>query len=152
MKCATALLLSMAIALAGCKATVVSHDEDKAALRATQFARIAFISRKYERAYALLVPELKRKVSIEDFRNTIKKMHPDGYPSSIRAIAYKPDPGKEEMQIFLTGTEGANVFYYRISMYGTKSTDYRIAGMYRNSIPYPETSIRLKLDRKIIGQ
>jgi hypothetical protein len=131
--------------LLGCKASVISHDEDQAAAQAIQFARSAFVDNDLTKAYGMLDPELQKQLSPSGFKAAVESMHSGGYPSEIQATAYEPTLGQEEMQIFLIGSSGSNQLYYRLRMVGTKSANYRVTGMYRNSAPYPTTPLRQSL-------
>lgn len=131
--------------LVGCKASVISHDENKAALQAVRFAEVAFVTRDFDQAYTMFVPDLQKRLSPVDFRAAVDKLHPDGFPSELEATDFEPIPGQEAMEIFITGSNGSKIFHYRFTMFGTSTTGYRVAGMYRNSAPYSKAPLRQKL-------
>lgn len=145
MKASRALSLLALALLVGCKASYITHDEDKAAEQALRFAKAAFVTRNISEAYGFLVPDLQNQLPIDTFRATVEKMHPDGFPSSLEATEFEPAPGQESMQIFVNGRDGSSIFHYRFVMVGTKATGYRIAGMYRSGTPYATAPLRQSL-------
>jgi hypothetical protein len=76
----------------------------------------------------------------------LTKMHPSTkYPDAVNATDYEPLPGQPGMNIFLFGQTGAEHFYYRFYMEGTKETNYAVGGLWRNDGPYPPSNMRHRL-------
>ena len=67
----------------------------------------------------------------------IKKMHPAAMPAEVKAIEYEPQPGQRAMNIYLKGSTGSEMFYYRFYMTGDATAGYEVAGLFRGSGPYP---------------
>jgi hypothetical protein len=145
----TSLLLGGALTLltlAGClQVNKFAHEPSMAAAQAQRFAHTAFIERNSSAAYGLLSADTKAHMSLDQFKDSLSKMHPSQYPSSIQATDYEPLPGQKGMNIYLSGASGIERFYYRIVMEGTKETDYSVAGLWRGKGSFPASSMRKPL-------
>lgn len=117
-----------------------------AARQAELFAQTAFIERNLTSAYRLLSANARSDVPFERFRDEILKMHEGKYPASVKAVEFERIPGQKEMNIYLVGEAGDENFYYRFVMDGTLETDYKVAGVWRNDVPYPPTESVKALD------
>jgi hypothetical protein len=96
-------VLGLVLGLVG-RAGKTAHDEALAAKRAVEFAEAIFVQNDIEKGYGLLSAGARRYVPIEKFKETLTRMHPKGYPTSVTAIEFEPMPGGEEaIYIFLTG-------------------------------------------------
>lgn len=113
--------------------------------KAQQFAEAAFVRRNLPTAYQLLSQDMRKQLTIEDFRVLVSQMHPGESPSSVKATEYEPLLGKKGMNIYLTGIAREERFYYRLYMEGSKETDYLVAGLWRNKGPYPPSNMRKPL-------
>lgn len=140
----------MLLSILGCKPKIriIHHDEDMAADRALEFAEVGFVQQDYTKAYFLLAEN--GKMPFQKFSNVIGQIHPNGFPTAIKAIEYEPMPGQEAMNIFLYGEDSGEKFYYRVVMQGTKEADYKVFAFYRGNGPYPPSKLRQPL--KIGGQ
>ena len=94
----------------------------------------------------MLRDEARTRVSEATLADAIKKQHPNGYPTSVRATEYEPVPGQAAIQIFLSGDNGSEQFYYRVPLVGTVDTGYSPDGVFRGTGPYPASSLRQRLD------
>ena len=132
-------------ALISCSSMIISHDEDLAASRAVEFIETAFIKKDLDKGYTLLSANSKRYINFEQFKEMRNKMHPTSFPANVHATDFEPIPGQKGMNIFLTGANGSDSFYYRLGMEGTAQTGYMVSGVYRGNGPYPPSNLWQKL-------
>jgi hypothetical protein len=141
-------LILLPCVLSSCvSVSAIPHDPNKAEPVASAFARAAFIEKDYRKAYGLLWIGPASTMSYEDMVNTVKKMHPKGFPIKIAATDYEPMPGQRGMNIFLTGSNGGEKMYYRLAMAGDAKEGYKVSGFYRGNGPYPPSDLRSPLDK-----
>ena len=117
--------VALAIFVMGC-AESVKHDENLAAKRAIEFARVVLIEKNFDQGYELLAAGGKRHISLEKFKETITRLHPRGFPTKVTAMEFQPMPGEKAIWIYLVGQNAQEQFYYRVTMDGTGSEDYKI--------------------------
>jgi len=115
----------LAIWAIGC-AKPIQHDENMAAKRAVEFARVVLIDKNLERGYELLSDGGKRHVPLDKFKQTILSMNARGYPSRVTATDYEPMAGEKAIYIFLRAQNGDEQIQYRITLEGTAATDYKV--------------------------
>jgi hypothetical protein len=65
--------------LTGC-AESTKQDENLAAQRAIEFARIVLVEKNFDRGYELLSDGGKRHISLAKFKETMARLHPRGFP------------------------------------------------------------------------
>jgi hypothetical protein len=107
-----------------------AHDETLAAKRAMEFAETVFVQNDLEKGYRLLSDGARRHVPIEKFKETVRRMHPKGYPTSVAAREFEPMPGGEKaIYIFLTGDGSGDRFDYKLTLEGSSATDYRVSNL-----------------------
>lgn len=123
-RCWIAMLL--AICLTGCSEPI-RHNDDLARKRAIEFAEIALIRRDFDKGYALLSNGAKSHVPVEKFRETLSRLHQDGYPTRITSSGYKPMFNEKAIYVYLTGEASGKQFQYTITMEGTAASDYRVS-------------------------
>ena len=120
-------------ALAGCLLAVVwltgcaksiKQDENLAAQRAVEFAGIVLVNRDFERGYELLSEGGKRHISLAKFKETMIRLHPRGFPSTVTAKEYQVMPGENALWIYLDGQNPE--MHYRLTMEATASGDYKV--------------------------
>ena len=128
--------LVLLVLFVGC-AESVTHDEAQAGKRAVEFAQVAFVKHDVEKGYLLLSDSAKRYVSVEKFKETLSRLHPRAFPTSVTATEYEPMPGEKAIYIYLIGENSGERFYYRLTMEGTAATDYRVSRLTRGDGPYP---------------
>ena len=135
------------LTLVACQTSVrvLNHRQDLAAVRAEEFARVAFVEHDAQRAYELLWDEGRKRVSAEWVADGIVAMHPKGYPIEVKATAYEPIFGQPAMNIFLDGGGSGEEFHYRLILQGTAETNYRVSDYFRGSGPYPPSPLRKPL-------
>jgi hypothetical protein len=119
------LALAITLAILGC-ADSIKHDEMLAGKRAIEFAQVVFINHDLDRGYALVADAGKRHVPLDKFKETITRMHPRTFPTSVTATDYEPMPGEKAIYIFLTGQNAAEQFFYRLTLEGTAANDYKV--------------------------
>ena len=136
------LLIAVTAASACFRVNRFEHEPAMAAAEAHDFAAIAFVERDTSRAYGLLSPDTKAKMSLDRFKDLVSKMHPKGYPESVEATDYEPMPGQKAMNIFVSGNSGNEGFYYRLVMEGTKETGYTVGGLWLGNGPFPPSNTR----------
>lgn len=128
--------LAFVITLLGC-AESFEHDPVLAGRRAVEFAQVAFVKHDVEKGYVLLSDSAKRYVSVEKFKETLSRLHPRAFPTSVSATEYEPMHGEKAIYIYLIGENSGERFYYRLTMEGTAGTDYRVFRLARGDGPYP---------------
>ena len=120
-------------ALTGCLLTVfwltscaesIKQDENLAAQRAIEFARIVLVEKNFDRGYELLSDNGKRHISSAKFKETMARLHPRGFPTSVTAKEYQPMPGENALWIYLNGQNPE--MHYRLTMEATASGDYKV--------------------------
>jgi hypothetical protein len=116
----------LAIGLTGCSEPI-RHNDDLARKRAIEFAEVALIRRDFDKGYALLSSGAKSHVPVEKFRETLSRLHPDGYPTRITSTGYKPMFNEKAIYVYLTGEASGKQFQYTITMEGTAASDYRVS-------------------------
>ncbi len=116
-----------------------------AAASATQFAQVAFVEKNADKAFSLLHPDFQSYITKEKFSEALTTMNTPTSPLSIVTTDYEPIIGEEGMNIYITGENDRETFYYRIPMKGTQQKGYKPAGFFRNSGPYPKSSSRKPL-------
>ena len=118
-------VLLIALALASC-AESVKHDEARAAKRALEFGRVAFVEKNLDGAYDLLADGGKRHVPREKFKQSLGSMHTQSFPTKLMATDYEPMADEKAIYIFIRGQNGEDQFQYRFTVAGTAATDYRV--------------------------
>jgi hypothetical protein len=122
-------VLGSILGLLGC-AGKAAHDEALAAKRAVEFAETVFVQNDIEKGYRLLSDGARRHVPLEKFKETVTRMHPNGYPTSVTAREFEPMPGGEKaIYIFLTGDGSGDRFDYKLTLEGSAATDYRVTNL-----------------------
>ena len=120
-------------ALMGCLLTVfwltgcvesIKQDENLAAQRAIEFARIVLVEKNFDRGYELLSDGGKRHISSAKFKETMTRLHPRGFPTSVTAKEYQTMPGENALWIYLNGENPE--MHYRLTMEATASGDYKV--------------------------
>ena len=122
----------LAISLTGCSESI-RHDDDLARRRAIEFAEVALIRRDFDGGYALLSSGAKSHVPVEKFRETLLRLHPDGYPTKITVTGYKPMFNEKAIYVYLSGEASGKQFQYTITLEGTAASDYRVLVITRTS-------------------
>lgn len=115
-----------AIALTGCSEPI-RHDDDLARKRAIEFAEVALVRRDFDKGYDLLSSGAKSHVPVEKFRETLLRLHPDGYPTRITATGYKPMFNERAIYVYLSGEASGKQFQYTITLEGTAASDYKVS-------------------------
>ena len=100
------------------------QDENLAAQRAIEFAQIVLVNKDFDQGYGLLSDGGKRHISLAKFKETMIRLHPGGFPTSVTAKEYQPMPGENALWIYLDG-ENPEV-HYRLTMEATASGDYKV--------------------------
>jgi hypothetical protein len=118
----TAFVLTI-VWLTGC-AESIKQDENLAAQRAIEFARIVLVEKNFDRGYELLSDNGKRHISSAKFKETMARLHPRGFPNSVTAKEYQPMPGENALWIYLNGENPE--MHYRVTMEATASGDYKV--------------------------
>lgn len=111
--------------LTGC-AESTKQDENLAAQRAIEFAQIVLVNKNFEQGYQLLSDGGKRHISLAKFKETMTRLHPRGFPTTVTAKEYQPMPGENALWIYLSGQNPEDQFNYRLTMEATPSGDYKV--------------------------
>ena len=139
------LYSAMVLLVIGCrdKPKVSREERNKAFNRALDFSEVAFFERDYPKAYLLVSKDCK--ATFEEFCGGIDKVHPKGFPTSIKAIEYEPVPGEEKIKIYLYGRNNDQKFYYQLVMQRMEKLDYKVLSLERSSHRYPTSKLRERL-------
>jgi hypothetical protein len=139
--------LFFGMALAACMQSV-DHDAVSAGKKAEEFAQITFVQGNLDSGYAFLADGTKRYVSLAQFKEVVSKLHPNAFPKTVTASEYEPMPGEKAIYIFLTGENAGAKFYYRLTMEGTATTDYKVLRFDRSGGAPAPSSDKQKLTAK----
>jgi hypothetical protein len=118
-------IVALALIAHGC-ADVVKHDEKLAGKRAIEFAQAVLVNKNFAKGYELLADGGKRHIPAEKFIESMKRLHPRGFPTRVTAKEYQPMPGENAMWIYLVGQNSEDQFQYRIIMEATGNGDYKV--------------------------
>jgi hypothetical protein len=119
----SAACLLAVIWLTGCAGST-KQDENLAAQRAIEFARIVLVNKDFDQGYELLSDGGKRHISLAKFKETMARLHPRGFPTTVTAKEYQPMPGENALWIYLNGQNPE--MHYRLTMEATASGDYKV--------------------------
>jgi len=122
-----------------------NHNPIMAATSATEFAQVAFVERNADKAFNMLHPDAQAYSTKQKFAEVLTAMNSPTSPLSVNATDFEPIQGEEGMNIYLTGENDTQTFYYRIQMRGTREKGYKPAGLFRNPKPYPKSPLRRPL-------
>jgi hypothetical protein len=109
--------------LTGC-AESTKQDENLAAQRAIEFAGIVLVNKNFDQGYQLLSDGGKRHISLAKFKETMARLHPRGFPTTVTAKEYQAMPGENALWIYLNGQNPE--MHYRVTMEATASGDYKV--------------------------
>src|SRR5262249_18589051 len=113
------------VGLAGCSDNY-THDENAATLGAVEFAQVAFVQHDLDKGYLLLADKARAYVPLEKFKETVTSMHPNGYPSRVKAMGAQPVKGEKIVNVALSGDGPGGQFNYGLSLAGTAQAGYRV--------------------------
>jgi len=116
--------------------SIIAHDEDMAAKKALEFAKLAFISHDAQSSYPLVSDETRGTLPADKFAEVLGKLHPTGYPTTITATQFEPVPGQKSLSIILLGENASEKFFYRLVMVGTAPAGYTVGGLFRSNRAY----------------
>ena len=105
----------------------ISHNDSLARQRALEFAEVALVRRDFDKGYALLSNAAKSHVPPEKFRETLLRLHEDGYPTKITATGFKPMFNEKAIYVYLSGEASGKSFQYTITLEGTAASDYKVS-------------------------
>jgi len=139
------LAIFLAVTTTACFYRVSSHSPIMAATSATEFAQVAFVERNADKAFSMLHPDFQAYQTKEKFAQLLTTMNSPTGPLSINATDFEPIVGEDGMNIYITGENDTQTFYYRIVMKGNQNKGYKPIGLFRNPKPYPQSSTRHRL-------
>jgi hypothetical protein len=118
--------IALAACFAGCSEPI-THNEELARKRALEFAEVALVKHDLDAAYALLSNKAKSYVPVEKFKETIQRLHPDGYPLTVRTTGFKPMMDEKAIYIYLSADTANRQFHYTLTLNGTAASDYQVS-------------------------
>ena len=118
--------IALGVCVTGCSDPIV-HNEELAGKRALEFAETALVKHDLDAAYALLSNKTRSYVSVEKFKETIQRLHPDGYPLTVRTTGFKPMKDEKAIYVFLSADTSNRQFHYTLTLNGTVASDYRVS-------------------------
>ena len=98
-----------------------------AAKRALEFAEVALVKQDFDAAYALLSNKAKSYVTVEKFKETIRRLHPDGYPLTVRTTGFKPMKDEKAIYVYLSADTANRQFHYTLTLTGSAASDYQVS-------------------------
>jgi hypothetical protein len=119
------LMVALAALAASCAETI-KHDEKLAGKRAIEFAQAVLVNKNFAKGYELLADGGKRHIPAEKFIESMKRLHPRGFPTRVTAKEFQPMPGENAMWIYLVGQNSEDQFQYRLIMESTGTGDYKV--------------------------
>jgi hypothetical protein len=119
------LIVVLAALAGGCNETI-KHDENLAGRHAIEFAQAVLVNKNFAKGYELLADGGKRHIPAEKFIESMKRLHPRGFPTRVTAKEYEPMPGENAMWIYLVGQNSEDQFQYRVTMEATGNGDYKV--------------------------
>ena len=121
-----ASLCLLMMSLAGCSENY-THDENSAAMRAVEFAEVAFVQHDFDKGYLLLADKARAYVPLEKFKEKVKYMHPNGYPIKVTAAGAAAIKGEKIVNVSLRGSgRRGESFDYALALAGTAQSGYRV--------------------------
>lgn len=147
-RCKEVLIILLVLAtIPNCTLHASKQDPEKAADIAIAFAKAALIDRDVNKAYDLLDPEAQSNVPKDRFAEILKDMTSESMVSVVTATEFEPMPGQDGINIYLTGDNGREKFYYRIPMKGNGDTGYKPFGLLRGQYAPSDSRQPLHLKR-----
>jgi hypothetical protein len=128
--------------LAGCRvtATVIRHDEQRAASEAAQILSLVYIARDYDRASERMHPE--RRVARDELARLVARVEAEhGAVQGIARDSFLPMPGQNAMSLFFTADNEKGSTYHRVTVLGD-ADGYRVTGVDVQGEPYPLEQLR----------
>lgn len=145
------LVVVLLAAAPACVFRASRQDPEKAAVRAVEFAQAALVDRDVDKAYALLDAEAQSNVPRERFAEVIADMNSDTEVTAVSATEFGPIPGKDLINIYLTGESGHDKLYYRVPMRGNEEKGYKPVGILRRNDSPSESRQPLQVTRSLGG-
>ena len=119
--------LALVVVVSGCSDSI-DHNQVLAAKRAMEFAQVAFVEQDIPSAHARLSDAAQRYVSVDNIRDTLSRLHPNGYPSRVVATEYQLIPTETKaLYIYLFGEGSGQTYSYRLTMERTRASDYKVS-------------------------
>ncbi len=137
------LVIVIVAASTACTFHTSKQDPEKAAAVAEEFAKAALVDRDMDKAYTLLDPEVQSNAPKRKFVEILAEMNSHGSPTKVTATEFEPIAGEEGLNIYLTGENGGETFYFRVPMRGSDRKGYKPIGILRGQYAPSELKQRL---------
>jgi hypothetical protein len=115
----------LAICITGCSAPI-EHNKELAVKRAVEFAELVFVKRDFDKGYEQMSGKAKAYIPLDIFKDAMSRLHPDGYPRTVRANGYREEAEQNKVYVVVKGKNGGREFDYLLTLLGTAQTDYKV--------------------------
>jgi hypothetical protein len=110
----------------------ITHNEELAAKRALEFAEVALLKQDLDAAYQMMSSKARSYVPRENFKDTMAKLHPEGYPTTVTVVSVEPVKGAATVYVRLRGNSASGQsFDYQFMLNGTEKSDYNVSKVNR---------------------
>jgi hypothetical protein len=146
---AVALML-IAVSLIGCTFKSVRHDHNVAVEAGNAFLSALYLQRNYSRALELADESFRKTVSLENLGQMVDMAEKNcGTRKEFKAESYQMAPNVMT-EVYYVETCDRGVVYHRLVLVGDATNGYSVAGVWLNSSPYPQNSLRQKFEKDIV--
>jgi hypothetical protein len=119
------LAVLLTIYAAGCSEPI-EHNEELAVKRSLEFAEIAFVKQDFDKGYEQMSSKAKAYIPLDIFKDAMSRLHPDGYPTAVKAKGYQPETEQNKVYVAIRGENAGKEFDYVLTLLGTAKTDYKV--------------------------
>jgi hypothetical protein len=136
--------------MSNCVSKAVRHDPHRAALDTNKFLKALYFDHDIGGALNLADEQLQKNASADRLARMIEENKQKwGELTTLKAESYLMTLDRT-MELFYVGEHKNGVLYYRFVLVGDASTGYKVAGIWFQADPYPETQLRRKFNAPIV--
>lgn len=139
------------IAVSACRLQTVNHSPSKAAFDANQFLKALYSDEDYLKALNLAADPVRQSASADDLKKMVEKIKQEhGTLKRLKADSYLMTQG-QSMELFYIGEYEHGFLFHRLVLIGDASSEYKVAGVWFQSDPYPTSPLRHKFETEILA-
>lgn len=136
--------------LAGCHVQTVNHEPAQAATDTNRFLKALYVDKDYPKALALADTQLRQSTTANDLKQMAEGIREQrGELKTLKADSYLMTPGRT-MELFYIGEYTKGTLYHRLVLIGDVSSGYRVSGVWYQTEPYPDQTLRRRFDQDIL--
>jgi hypothetical protein len=109
----------------GCSGPI-EHNKELAEKRAIEFAELVFVRHDFDKGYEQMSGKAKAYIPLDIFKDAMSRLHPDGYPRTVRANGYQEAAEQNKVYVVVKGNNAGREFDYLLTLLGTAQTDYKV--------------------------